>query len=87
MIGEDVYAALIDVGQLVQISDEVVYSDAVYAQIVVQIRAFLQSEGTINVAQLRDLLSTCRKYAIAILEHLDDIHVTKRQGDDRFLVG
>lgn len=85
-IGEDVYTALIDLGQLIQISDEVVYSRLVYERVVGQVRLFLQHEGRINAAQLRDLLDTSRKYAIAILEHLDDVHVTKRQGDFRLLV-
>jgi selenocysteine-specific elongation factor len=37
------------------------------------------------VAQVRDLLDTSRKYAIALLEHLDDIGVTRRVGDERVL--
>jgi hypothetical protein len=32
------------------------------------------------------LLDTSRKYAIALLEHLDDTHVTKRDGDHRILI-
>ncbi|HSG14899.1 MAG TPA: SelB C-terminal domain-containing protein, partial [Anaerolineae bacterium] len=86
VVGDDVYSALIDLGQLIQVSDDVVYTSAVYEQIVDQIRDFLLQRRTMDVAQLRDLLGTSRKYAIAILEHLDDIHITRRIGDFRELV-
>jgi selenocysteine-specific elongation factor len=32
---------------------------------------------------VRDLLDTSRKYAIALLEHLDERRLTRRVGDDR----
>ncbi|UCG24678.1 MAG: selenocysteine-specific translation elongation factor [Chloroflexota bacterium] len=86
LIGDDVYIALIDLGQLVQLSEDVVYTTSIYEQIVKQIHDFLLREQRIDVAQLRDLLGTSRKYAIAILEHLDDVHMTRRTGDYRQLV-
>lgn len=85
-IGPDVFSALIDLGLLVPVSEDVVYSSTVYESVVAQVRDYLQREGQLSVAELRDLLGTSRKYAIAILEHLDDIHVTERQGDYRRLV-
>jgi selenocysteine-specific elongation factor len=51
-----------------------------------QIKDHLARSGKINVAELRDLFRTSRKYAIALLEHLDDIRITRREGDDRVLV-
>jgi selenocysteine-specific elongation factor len=45
----------------------------------------LQREGSITLAQVRDMFSTSRKYAQALLEHLDDKRVTKRVGDERIL--
>jgi selenocysteine-specific elongation factor len=38
------------------------------------------------VAKVRDLLGTSRKYSLAILEHMDEEHVTRRQGDERVLL-
>ncbi|MCZ7670926.1 MAG: SelB C-terminal domain-containing protein [Chloroflexi bacterium] len=57
-----------------------------YERFTGQIVAFLQKNGEINAAQTRDLLQTSRKYAIALLEHLDEIKVSKRVGDKRVLV-
>lgn len=85
-LGDDIYTALIDLGELVQLNAEVVYAAPVYEGLVNRIRDYVLQNGTINVAQLRDLLKTSRKYAIALLEHLDDVHVTRREGDNRVLV-
>lgn len=85
-IGEDVYLALVELGRLVQISGEVVYPAGVYRSLVEQIKTFASRTGRVNVPQIRDLFNTSRKYAIALLEHLDEIKITRRVGDDRQLV-
>jgi selenocysteine-specific elongation factor len=84
-VGEDVYYALVDLGQLRQLNHEVVYTSPIYQQILQQITGYLHQNHTINAAQTRDLFDTSRKYAIALLEHLDDIKITRRVGDDRKL--
>ncbi|MDX1416873.1 MAG: selenocysteine-specific translation elongation factor [Candidatus Promineifilaceae bacterium] len=85
VVGDDVYGALVDLGILVQLNQDVVYAKAQYDHMVSQIIAFLKANGQIDAAQTRDLLKTSRKYAIALLEHLDDIRVTRRMGDHRIL--
>jgi len=84
-VGEDVFAALVELGQLVQLSPEVVFLPGAYAQAVAQVKAHLQANRGITVAGVRDMLKTSRKYALALLEHLDAIGVTKRVGDERVL--
>ncbi len=84
-VGNDVYQALVDLGQLIQLNNEVVYSLSVYEMAREQITDYLADSHRINAAEARDLLGTSRKYAIAILEHLDDIRITKRVGNDREL--
>jgi selenocysteine-specific elongation factor len=83
--GEDVYAALVDLGELVQVGQEVVFSQSAYEQMTDGIRRLLEERGTITAAEVRDHFSTSRKYALALLEHLDQIGVTQRQGDARRL--
>ncbi|MCA9925959.1 MAG: selenocysteine-specific translation elongation factor [Anaerolineales bacterium] len=85
-VGEDVYAALLDLALLRQVSQDVVYADETYTQLTGKIVTYLRQHGEINAAQVRDLLHTSRKYAIGLLEHLDDIKVTRRVGDNRELV-
>ena len=85
-LGDDLYYALIDLGRLRQLNAEVVYEQGQFAKIKERVIEFLRQNGEIDAAQARDLLQTSRKYAIAILEHLDDIKVTRRVGDVRILV-
>lgn len=85
-VGEDVYFALVDLGQLRPVSQDVVYAAAEYEQIVQRIRDYIRQHGRINAAQARNLLNTSRKYAIALLEHLDEQRITRRIGDERELI-
>jgi selenocysteine-specific elongation factor len=45
--------------------------------------AIMRAEGEITLARLRDELQTSRRYAQALLEHLDAQRVTRRVGDVR----
>jgi selenocysteine-specific elongation factor len=84
-VGDDVLGALVDLGQLVQVSPEVLFLSETYATALAQIRAYLSAHGKITVAEVRDLFKTSRKYALALMEHLDVAGVTKRVGDERVL--
>jgi selenocysteine-specific elongation factor len=83
--GEDVYAALIELGQLVQVGQEVVFRKSDYERMVDEIRRLLETRGTITAAEVRDHFNTSRKYALALLEHLDAQGLTVREGDIRRL--
>jgi selenocysteine-specific elongation factor len=48
-----------------------------------RVAAIMRAEGSITLARLRDELQTSRRYAQAILEHLDGQRVTRRVGDER----
>ena len=45
----------------------------------------IEAEGPLTLGRLRDELQTSRKYAQALLEHLDAEKVTRRQGDAHVL--
>jgi selenocysteine-specific elongation factor len=84
-LGEEMYNALLDQEQLVQVSPEVVFRKQDYDEMLAKVRQQIQSSGSITVAQFRDLFNTSRKYALGLLEHLDGIGVTVREGDFRRL--
>ncbi|SHI66218.1 selenocysteine-specific elongation factor [Dethiosulfatibacter aminovorans DSM 17477] len=46
---------------------------------------YIQKNGTISVAEIRDLLKTNRNKAVIVLEYLDKIKFTKRVDNDRIL--
>lgn len=85
-INDELLHALIDTEVLIQISDEVIYLNETYQEMIVHILSVIDIHGEIDVKRVRDELQTSRKYAIALLEHLDAIKVTKRVGDVRVRV-
>jgi selenocysteine-specific elongation factor len=84
-IGGDVFSALRELGQLVAVSDEVVFRRSDYDEMVGAVHAALKRSSQISLAEVRDLFGTSRKYAQAFLEHLDSVGVTRRNGDVRVL--
>ncbi|MGH2979997.1 MAG: SelB C-terminal domain-containing protein, partial [Solirubrobacterales bacterium] len=50
-----------------------------------EVVSLCESEGAVTIASLRDRLGTSRKYAQALLEHLDAARVTRRVGDEHVL--
>jgi selenocysteine-specific elongation factor len=74
---------LLSRGDLVAVSGDVLFESGAYGEMVEAVRAHLDTEGAITVAQARDMFGTSRKYALALLEYLDQIGVTKRVGDER----
>jgi len=63
----------------------VVFLASAYKEMVDRIVAHLKQHGKITAAEVRDRFNTSRKYAIGLLEHLDEAKVTRRVGDERVL--
>ncbi len=84
-LGDEVMLALIEGGQLVRLSPEVILLAETYQNFVEWLKKYLQENQTVNVAQVRDVFNTSRKYAMALLEYTDEQRLTKRVGDDRVL--
>ncbi|MBI4337752.1 MAG: selenocysteine-specific translation elongation factor [Chloroflexi bacterium] len=85
-IDPEVLSVLVEQGRAVKVSDSVVFAAAAYQQMEQRVVQHLQQAGSISVAQVRDMFGTSRKYALALLEHLDQRHITRRVGDERVLV-
>jgi selenocysteine-specific elongation factor len=83
--GEEVVAALIDLGELVTVSQDVIFRKKDCDTLINKVRAAIEANGEITLAEARDTLDTTRKYAQALLEHLDTVGVTLRVGDTRRL--
>jgi selenocysteine-specific elongation factor len=84
-VGDEVLNALIELGELKTVSAEVIFRKKDYDEMVERIRAELKQKGSITLGEVRDMLNTTRKYIQALLEHLDAIGVTMRDGDARKL--
>ncbi|MEE8373865.1 MAG: selenocysteine-specific translation elongation factor [Dehalococcoidia bacterium] len=71
--------------RVVKVSDSVVFAATSYDEMVNRIVDHIKQHGRVTLAETRDLFNTSRKYAQAILEHLDQEKVTRRVGDERVL--
>lgn len=87
LAGAEIVAALVLSGQLVAVSAEFVFRSMDYDSMVHTIKGMLTDKGQITLAEVRDEFRTSRKYAQALLEHLDAVGVTRRSGDARVLAG
>ncbi len=84
-VGNDVYLALLDLGSLIQVAPDVVFSAEGYQDMLAQIRGLFAAQETVTAAQVRDHFNTSRRYALAFLEYLDSLGITIREGDVRRL--
>jgi selenocysteine-specific elongation factor len=82
---EDLFYALVDLGELTFVPPDVVFRSEDYNRMVVTIRKLLEEHGTVTAAQVRDHFNTSRRYVLAVLEHLDALGITVREGDVRRL--
>ena len=76
---------LIETGEVVEITTELVMSAASVAQASAQVRAFIGQHGPATVSELRQSVGASRRIVVPLLEYLDRTFVTLRQGDKRTL--
>ena len=83
--GEEIVGALIELGELVLVSNDVIFRKQDYDSMATKIKEMIKENGKIRLAEVRDTFKTSRKYAQALLEYLDSIGETMREGDFRKL--
>ncbi len=86
-LGEEVMMALIEGDQLTRLSEDVLILTETYREFVAWLQEYLPQHQTVDVATVRDIFNTSRKYALALLEYTDEQRITKRVGDERVLRG
>jgi selenocysteine-specific elongation factor len=83
--GPALVRGLVRSGQLVPVSQDLVYAASTLAEIRDLVAGQIASSGPFTVAQFRDLVGASRKYVVPLLEYLDRTGYTRRQGDLRVL--
>jgi selenocysteine-specific elongation factor len=86
-VGQELVMYLIGSGKIERISNEIVFDRQAYTAMLERIRDLITTHGSTTVAEVRDEFETTRKYALALMEHLDEIGITVREGDVRKLAG
>jgi selenocysteine-specific elongation factor len=75
---------LIKNSRLIRISEDLVF----HADVIEHIRKSLAAHKgrRFSVPEFKDWIQTTRKFAIPLLEYLDQTHITKRDGDNRIVL-
>lgn len=77
---------LLDSGEVIQISSDVVLHSDSFNEALKKIVAFLNAHGPSTVSELKDTIGASRKLMVPLLELLDGRGITKRDGDKRSLL-
>jgi selenocysteine-specific elongation factor len=72
-------------GQAVRVGRNLHFHPEPLAELEARVVALAERDGSATIAGVRDELGTSRKYAQALLEHLDRTKVTRRVGDEHRL--
>ena len=81
--GEEVLGALLDNGNVVRVAPDILFAEDAWRELVWAVLEIIERDGSVSASQLRDRFGTSRKYAIGLLESLDDARITRREGDVR----
>ncbi|MGI6603800.1 MAG: selenocysteine-specific translation elongation factor [Firmicutes bacterium] len=81
----EILTALLERGELVQLAEGVFLTREALTEATAKVVAYIREHESITIGQLRDLLATSRRYALPLLEYLDDRHITRRVADKRIL--
>ena len=81
----DLLNLLIEKHQVTKTTAGVIFTTPAYDEMAAKILSRIKQNGKITLGEARDMFQTSRKYAQALLDHMDENKLTKRIGDDRVL--
>ena len=81
--GEELLGALLDKGNVVRVAPDILFAEDAWRELLRAVLEIIERDGSVSASQLRDRFGTSRKYAIGLLESLDDARITRREGDVR----
>lgn len=74
---------LCESGELVKIKEGLYYHGPALTDILERVRQWFADHDNLDVAGLKEITGLSRKYLIALLEYMDNAHITVRVGDQR----
>ena len=83
--GKEIIDFLIQEGEIVKLSDGILLESKNYDIMKNKLIDFLKINGSISIAQVRELLGISRKYIIPLLNKLDEEKITQRKENVRIL--
>jgi len=83
--GKEIIDFLIQEGEIVKLSDGILLESNNYDIMKNKLIDFLKINGSISIAQVRELLGISRKYIIPLLNKMDEEKITQRKENIRIL--
>ncbi len=80
-VGRELFYRMLESGDLVQVSDEVIFRKMDYETLRAKTFELIAQNGKVAASEIRDFFGTSRKYVLALLEHFDIVGLTIRDGD------
>jgi selenocysteine-specific elongation factor len=74
---------MIESGRAVKVTSELVYTRAQWEEIERRVAAHFARNPRLGMGDFKGYLQISRKYAVPLLEHLDRLGITRREGDER----
>jgi len=81
--GQELVRYLVESGRVVKVTSELVYTRAQWEEIERRVAGHFQAQPRLGMADFKNYLQVSRKYAVPLLEHLDRVGITRREGDER----
>jgi selenocysteine-specific elongation factor len=79
------FVALDRAGAIVRVGPQMAFDAQVFDGMKDSCVALIEKQGQATMAELKDAMGTTRRYAVPVIEYLDDHGVTRREGDVRVL--
>jgi selenocysteine-specific elongation factor len=87
--GRKLLQVLIDAGSLVRVDGEMFFHREALDELIAKLRTLAErnpADRSIDVASFKTLAGVSRKHAIPLLEYLDRMRITRREGDKRIIL-
>jgi selenocysteine-specific elongation factor len=82
-LGQDLLRYLVDSHRVVKVTSELFYPSRLWDGLKERLAGHFARRPALTMAEFKEMLQVSRKYAVPLLEHLDRIGWTRRQGDVR----
>lgn len=83
VLGKDLLKSLIDFGELIRVSEEIIYRKDEFEKMMEFVNIELRAGHPVTIVSLREEFNISRKYALPFLEHMDRIKITRRVDEGR----
>jgi selenocysteine-specific elongation factor len=74
---------LVETGRLVRVTSTIAYPAGTWSEVEARVRSHFTKKTELTMADFKELLQVSRKYSVPVLEYLDRVGLTRRDGDVR----